>query len=400
MPTTERQTYLDWLRILSILGVLFYHAAMPFASHENWHLKNAQTSSLFEEITYFMHLVRMQLLFFISGTVSFYMMKNRTAGSFIALRVRRLLLPLAFGMLVIVPPQVYLERVSQGYRGGFWQFYHTVFNFAPYPKGNFSWHHLWFIAYLFLYDLLLAPLFAWLMRLRSNGRLQPLAHLAKGKWIYLLMLPSLLWYAWLSHAYPATNDVVHDGCYFVYWMLFLLAGFLCVVQPALLNSLQRNRRFSFMLAFGSTLLLNTLRWNHWQPWDHTTVWPHGFSTFALLALRPLVSWAWVFTAIGYGRQYLNKPLPVLPYLNQAVYPFYILHQTVIVVLAWYVLPLADGIFSKYLFIVAVSFFVTVCTYHVFIRPFAITRLLFGMKPGNKPAKPQQQRIAATEPVLV
>ncbi len=70
------------------------------------------------------------------------------------------------------------------YRYAYWQFYKTVFNFVPYPKGSFSWHHLWFIAYLFLYDLLFAPLFAWMASPKSIGFKNKLAALANGKWIY------------------------------------------------------------------------------------------------------------------------------------------------------------------------------------------------------------------------
>ncbi|HJP64420.1 MAG TPA: acyltransferase family protein, partial [Mucilaginibacter sp.] len=117
METTQRQTYLDWLRILSILGVLFFHSAMPFDTDDWWHIKNKETSDLMTEVVFFMHLVRMPLLFFISGTVSYYMMQKRSSLSFIGLRFRRLLIPLLVGMFFIVPPQIYMERVANGYKG-------------------------------------------------------------------------------------------------------------------------------------------------------------------------------------------------------------------------------------------------------------------------------------------
>jgi glucan biosynthesis protein C len=79
METTQRQTYLDWLRIISIAGVLFFHSGMPYAADEWWHIRNHDTSALMAQSNYFMHLVRMPLLFFISGTVSFYMMQRRSA---------------------------------------------------------------------------------------------------------------------------------------------------------------------------------------------------------------------------------------------------------------------------------------------------------------------------------
>jgi glucans biosynthesis protein C len=228
METSQRQTYLDWLRIFSIVGVLFFHSAMPYVAENSWHIKNHDTSYLMMESNLFLHLFRMPLLFFISGTVSYFMMQRRSSLNFIGLRFRRLFIPVLFGMLVIVPPQIYMEWLDKGYTGTFWGFYKTVFNFVPYPKGSFSWHHLWFIVYLFIYDILFAPLFAWMASPKSVALKAKLALLANGKWIYLIMLPGIIWYALLAQNHPETNDLVHDGVYFVYWLFFLLAGFICI----------------------------------------------------------------------------------------------------------------------------------------------------------------------------
>src|ERR1700744_5113184 len=266
METSQRQTYLDWLRIISILGVLFFHSAMPYAADMDWHIKNRETSNLMMESNMFLHLFRMPLLFFISGTVSYYMMQRRSTLSFIGLRFRRLFIPLLVGMFFIVPPQIYMERLTQGYKGSFLDWYPSVFNFVPYPKGgSFSWHHLWFIAYLFLYDLIFAPLFAWMISPKGYGFKEKLAVIANGKWVYILMLPGIVWYALLAEKYPETNDLIHDGCYFVYWLFFLLAGFTCITQPKLMDSLERNRRFALTIGFLSLVLLNYLRWNKVEP---------------------------------------------------------------------------------------------------------------------------------------
>jgi glucan biosynthesis protein C len=384
METTQRQTYLDWLRILSIVGVLFFHSAMPYVSEDWWHIKNHETSNLLMESNHFMHLFRMPLLFFISGTVSYFMMQRRSSLSFIGLRFRRLFIPLLVGMFFIVPPQIYMERLNNGYTGGMWSFYKTVFNFVPYPKGSFSWHHLWFIAYLFIYDILFAPLFAWMASPKSIILKQKLAMLARGKWIYLLMLPGIIWYTLLGFKYPETNDLVHDGCYFIYWLFFLLAGFICITQPLLMDSLERNRRFALTIGFLSLLFLNVLRWNQIEP-GHPQ-WPFQGDRFAeiFLVLRALVGWSWVLALVGYGKKYLNRRHRVLDYLNQAVYPFYILHQTVIVILAYYIVQTKnESILSKYIYTVGITFFITVGIYHLLIRPYNLTRFLFGMKPKSK-----------------
>ncbi|MGZ3873950.1 MAG: acyltransferase family protein [Mucilaginibacter sp.] len=391
METTQRQTYLDWLRILSIAGVLFFHSAMPYVAEDNWHIKNAETSNLMMESNMFLHLFRMPLLFFISGTVSFYMMQRRTALSFIGLRFRRLFIPLLVGMFVIVPPQISMERLNHGFTGSYWQFYKTVFNFVPYPSGSFSWHHLWFIAYLFVYDILFAPLFGWLVSPKSRAFKTRLAALAKGKWVYALMLPGIAWYTLLSRNMPETNDLVHDGCYFVYWLLFLLAGFVCILQPALMDSLERSRRFALTIGFVALVFIDYLRWNKIEPGHSEWSFQHEVFTYAFTALRPIIAWGWVLAIVGYGKHYFNRTHRVLNYLNQAVYPFYILHQTVIVLLVYYIVKLPnESILSKYIYTVGITFFITVLTYHLLIRPFAFMRFLFGMKPKEKPVQVEGQ----------
>jgi len=387
MESTARQTYLDWLRIISIFGVLFFHSAMPYAADMDWHIKNTQTSNLMMESNLFLHLFRMPLLFFISGTVSYYMMQRRSTLSFIGIRFRRLFIPLLVGMFLIVPPQIYMERLAHGYKGNFLDWYPTVFNFVPYPKGSLSWHHLWFIAYLFLYDLLFAPLFAWLVSPKNDIFKQKLSWLANSKRVYLLMLPGIVWFTLLSNKLPETNDLLHDGCFFVYWLLFLLAGFICILQPKLMDSLEHNRQFALTIGFLSLLAWEVMRWNKVEP-GHIR-WPFQNENYDYLftVLRPIIAWGWVLAMVGYGKHYLNKKHAVLNYLNQAVYPFYILHQTVIVLIVYYIVQVPnESILSKYIYTVGITFFVTVLVFHLLIRPFALTRFLFGMKPKEKPER--------------
>lgn len=109
-----------------------------------------------------------------------------------------------------------------------------------------------------------------------------------------------------------------------------------------------------------------------------------------IALRPVIAWGWVLALVGYGKHYLNRKHVILNYLNQAVYPFYVLHQTVIVLVVYYIVQTQnESILSKYIYTVGITFFVSVLTYHLFIRPYAIMRFLFGMKPLDKP-KPEIQ----------
>lgn len=396
---TSRQAYLDWLRIMAITGVLVFHSAMAFVSEWEWHIKNKETSNLLLEFNFWLSRFRMPLLFFISGTVCYFMLKKKSGWSFVGLRFRRLFIPLLVGMLVIVPPQVYMERLTQGFAGNYADFYPTIFTTGPYPQGNLSWHHLWFILYLFIYDVLFTPLFVWLLSDKGKGFLQKLNWLASGKKIYLLIIPSVVWYSCMALDHPGTNNLLDDWNNIVYWPLFLLAGFICIANPLFMDSLERNRRFSLALAFLSFITINYIRWNDVEPWDIITGWRGDWRTYGFLALFPITAWAWIFTAIGYGKRYLNKPHRSLDYVNQAVYPFYILHQTVIVILVYYVVQVEETIISKYLFVVVLSFIISMIILHVFIRPFSAMRFLFGMKPKEKTKAAKPEKAATVETVV-
>jgi peptidoglycan/LPS O-acetylase OafA/YrhL len=224
--------------------------------------------------------------------------------------------------------------------------------------------------------------------------MQRLAILAKGKGVYLLALPGVIVYTSLSIQFPQTNDLIHDWSRLPYWFLFLLAGFVCIAYHPFVDSLERNRRFSLLIAFISLIAINYFRWNNKQPWDTIQDWENNWKTYAFLALYPVTAWFWVLAIIGYGKKYLNRSHKALKYINEAVYPFYILHQTIIVILAYYVVQVSDSILSKYLFIVIVTFALSVIIYHLVIRPNNLLRYLFGMTPGKKRKVPGQVSITA------
>lgn len=384
MTVRSREAYLDWLRMGAIIGVLFFHCAMPFVAEWDWHIKNKETSSLLLECNFFLSRFRMPLLFFIAGGVASKVLERNSTVQYIVLRFRRLVIPLLAGMLLMVPLQVYLERANQGFRGSFFDFYPRIFTSGVYPKGNLSWHHLWFIAYLFLYDLTLAPLFSWW---QQKGSKWPLFQwLTAGCRVYLIMMPSVVYFSLMVLRFPQTNDLVHDGCWLVYWLLFMVAGFVCIYFQALSESLQRNRRLSLRFALFTFMLITYCRWNHMEPDGLGPGWKTDFRTYLYFSLYAMTAWFWVFTLIGYGRQYLNRTRDCLSYINGALYPFYILHQTVIVVLAYYVVGTSDTLFVKFCFLLIFTVGITMSIYHLWIRPFAFIALLFGTRPAAKVKK--------------
>lgn len=383
MKLQDRQSYLDWLRMLAIIGVLFFHSGMPYVAEEGWHIKNKETSNILLEFNYWMSRFRMPLLFFVSGAITYFILKRKTGWQFVGIRFKRLIIPLIFGMLIIVPPQIYMERITQGFRGSYLDFYPSIFEGKPYPSGNTSWHHLWFILYLFIYNLIAAPLFVWLLSERGKKWSEKIHWLGKGKWIYLIMLPGVIWFTAFVLRYNQTNDLMHDYTFFPYWFFFLLAGFICITNQPLIESLRQNRRISLLMATLTFVAINYFRWNQLDPWDTISNYENDWRTYAVLALRASTAWFWVFALIGYGKEYLNKKHRILNYINEAVYPFYILHQTIIVILAFYFVQTTDTISTKYTATIFTTFFLSMLIYHLFIRPYNITRFLFGMAPIRK-----------------
>jgi glucans biosynthesis protein C len=374
---TDRRHDLDWLRFIAILILLFFHTGMLF-NIWGWHIKNNETSPGFTYWMIWLHQWRMPLLLFISGAGTYIALGRRTPGQYARERFKRLFIPLAFGMFVIVPPQIYFEHINE--YEGYADFYRTVFNFVPYPQGSFSWHHLWFILYLFLYSLIALP---FLVFLRSPRSLAFREH--SGKFLSspagILLVPSVLILLTQIVLRPyfesQTHALLDDWAYFVFYLCFFLFGMICYSNRNLWESIGQNRKHLLVAAIFS-LILFYLTFFHFQkviqlPWSIDTV----DTIFNVSAI--FVSWFCVITVIGYGQYYLNKPHPWLRHVNEGTYPFYILHQTVIIALGYYICQLPWSISAKFWTVILLTLVSCLTIYFLLIRPFRIMRLLFGMK---------------------
>ena len=164
MEQTLRRYDIDWLRVIAIVLVLYFHTGMAFIAEWDWHIQNEERSYLILEINFFLRQFRMPLLFLISGVGSWFAFRKRRIWQYIRERNTRLMIPFIFAMLVIVPPQVYIERIFKGEDyASFFHFYPTIFTTGPYPDGNLSWHHMWFVLYLFIYSTFAAPVFFFIL---------------------------------------------------------------------------------------------------------------------------------------------------------------------------------------------------------------------------------------------
>lgn len=371
-----RRYDLDWLRFIAIVILLFFHTGMWF-NEWGWHVKNYETSVTFQYWMIWSHFFRMPLLLFISGAGTFMALGKRTPKKFAGERFRRLFIPLVFGMFVIVPPQIYFEHIKE--YSSYWDFYKTVFNFVTYPEGSFSWHHLWFILYLFLYSLLALPLLNFLRSAKSEYFKNVIIKFFTNP-LGILLIPSvfiLVTQILLRPYFPEeTHDLTHDWAFFIYYFIFFLMGILAYSIPNLWQAIGTNRKY-LLLAMIISLIPFYICYFYFRdliilPWTNDTV----ETIFDVTSI--FVSWFTVITIIAYGQHYLNKPHPWLSKINEGLYPFYILHQTVIIAIGYYICQLDWSISAKYWAISLLTIAFCVALYLTLIQTNKVMRFLFGM----------------------
>jgi cbb3-type cytochrome oxidase subunit 3 len=382
---TQRRHDLDWLRVIAFGVLIYFHAAVAFLPQGIPMTINDTASIPLELMVVFFSQWRLALLFFVSGCGVHFALRKRDRSSFFRERSVRLLVPLLVGIILIVPPIVYLEKQFIGeFAGTFVEFYPQFFSNGIYPSGNLSWHHFWFIAYLYLFCVCGWPALRWLKGARGQAAVSSWVK----KWlspggIYLLILPLILIELPLRALFPGFRDLIHDWASIFHWFIIFLAGYAFANFPALLESANRHKWFSLGLAAITSLLLIIL---YWQPHSNglSPVFNGQISIphyVLFVILRMITVWAWILSCVGIAAYCLNRPSATLRYLNQAVYPFYCIHLLVLVGIEVWVLPLDWSIVAKYLSITSLAIVITLLAYELIRRAFVL-RLMFGLKPNN------------------
>jgi glucans biosynthesis protein C len=366
----ERRYDIDWLRVLAIVTVFLFHCAR-FFNFEDWHVKNNQTSLGMSIFDSFIVLWIMPLFFILSGMSSYYSLNFRSGGQFFLSKVKRLIIPLIFGIFILVPPQVYIERISHSqFDGSFISFYPHYFDGFYGFGGNFAWMglHLWYLLFLFIFSLLTLPLFLYL-RKRQNFASKLASFFNKPATIFLPVMLLALLEALVSLQPNGIGIKAFGGWSLVLYLVFFIYGYFMANDPKFKLSMEKNRFIS--LVFG--IILSILLITSWYS-SHF----HWIDKHLGYLLRTFSSWAWIITILGFGSKHLNFNNKILRYTNESVLPFYILHQSVIVTIGFYVAGWNIGIPLKYLIISTSSFAVIAILYELVIRRVNLFRFLFGM----------------------
>ena len=373
-----RRYDIDALRVIVFGLLIFYHVGMFFVSWE-WHIKNSVIYEWVELPMLFVNQWRLSLLFVISGMGTYFNISKRNGWGFTKERFVRLFIPLLVGMFFIVPPQVYIERLDTGqFIGSYLAFWPSKLFIGSYPTGNLSWHHLWFLPYLWIFSLILIPAFLYLRNHPQAWIINRVKRLATHKFgLFVFAIPLICWELLLRPHFPSTHALFGDWYNIAnYCTLFFYGFLLMTLKEALWENVTKNRRLYLFTGIIAFILLLFIGSNIKRS-------PSELFTIIVRIIVAINELAWMLALIGYAATYLNKPGKTLKYANEAVYPFYILHQTVIIILGYYLKNVEMGLAAKFSIMVIGTFGISWLIYEFGIRRYAWIRPLFGMKRKEK-----------------
>ena len=385
--TDNRRYDLDWLRTLAFGLLILYHIGMYYVADWGWHIKSDSTSTVLQNLMILTNPWRMSLLFFISAMALALAQQRSRRLSLFSLRSNRLLIPLLTGMFIVVVPQVYFEALAQqliepGFISFWWQYINPNTTLLPEhhsPIGLLTWNHLWFLPYLWCYSaivLLAAPLLNTLA-----GRLQ----LLPGR-IVLLLAMALLICAWyfLRQAYPSSHALLDDWYNHAKYFGVFIAGYLFALQGNWWRSVIVFRRWFLLAAIVCYSLIIADRNGLFDSL------PAGFGEsvsgrLLVGVVLALNHWGWILALLGYAGRYLNRPAnawdkqgKLLHYANNAILPWYMLHQTLIIVFAVWLKALALPVAVEASLLIVLTCVGCWAGYEL-VKRFWLSRWLFGLK---------------------
>jgi surface polysaccharide O-acyltransferase-like enzyme len=380
MSEGTRRYDIDWLRVIAMSGIFLLHTMHLFDEGTDWHLRNADTSTLVLILRGLIDIWAVPTFFVLSGAGAWFALKRRTGSRFLAERVQRLLVPLySVGLFAIVLPQIYFDAFTNGYRGSFGVVIARSLGsvgFDPSWPGlaTFFPGHLWFLQFLFLVSVVVIPVLL-LLRSARGGRLitQVAGWCDHRGGIFLLIVPIAL----VRVALMGFIRGQFTWATFVFFAVLFVIGYMLVADDRFRASITRNRWIALVLgilSFGAQgfLMLTQGYDMFYEPFSGIFV--------VYQVILSIGIWGFIVFLMGITAKRLNRPSPALAYANEAVLPFYLFHQTVILGIGWFVIRWNMGIWPKLIIVTVTSFAATLLLYDVFVRHSNVMRFFFGMRP--------------------
>jgi hypothetical protein len=371
----ERRVDLDWVRIGAFALLIFYHVGMLYVSW-GFHIKSAHRITALEPLMLVLNPWRLSLLFLVSGIATRFMLRKYQIAPLLRSRTVRLLVPLIFGMLVIVPPQAYDQIVEAlGYPDGFFDFYLTHYlafskQFCPNPCIVLpTWNHLWFVVYLWVYTMALGAVVLVTPSLVSWSE-RSLAPVMSGAG--LLVVPSLAFAAYrffLLPNFPSTHALFGDGYNHALFASVFLIGFLLAHSANFWQAVERQRWIALSVAVVLYAIFISQR----------SVRDGGVPLrVAAVIAYGCYQWLCMVAVLGFARRWLNRDSGVRRYLTDAIFPYYIVHQTAIIMIAHALQGSGLSAGAEASVVIGGTAIACIATYEI-VRRFAWLRPLFGLK---------------------
>lgn len=348
-----RKHYIDNLRNLTILLLFSVHTFMIWNNFGSrfyiWQGENKILSTLIVLVNPWF----MPLLFALAGMSARYALEKRTNKEFMIQRVNKLLIPFITGLIFLVPLQTwYARKFVDNYESGIldnWKYFFTHFtDFSGYD-GAFTPGHLWFILFLFLISIIALILFCFMPyeKLVSGVEKMPIFG------VVLLFIP-----IWLM--YYCGN---FGGFSIGKSLALYLIGYYVLSNDLILEKLERNIKWLLPVCLFGTIV--------------SVVMYYMLSFYGDLWVN-FIGWISILVLLVEGKSFLNRRTSFTEYFNQASYPIYILHQSILVALAYYVVQIIDELLVQVFCICVGSFLLTLLAYHL-IRLLPGVRKMIGIK---------------------
>jgi glucan biosynthesis protein C len=394
--STERSGrlhYLDWLQVLAILGVFLFHAVHPFDDLVDWHIKNAEKSALATFYTGFFNLWGMPFFFLMAGATSWFSLRRRSPGRYVRERVTRLLIPFIIGSIVLTPIQAYYEFTHKGWwEGGSIvefifsaearSYFYTEYNSISFNPGIFGdlGYHLWFVGFLFAYALIALPLFTWLNGDSGKRFVASFAQLAKWRGgLLMFTIPLIL----IGYFFQPFLSSYTGWASFSFMLIFFISGYILIADKRFLGAIRRDRWLHLILGIACTLFFFSVAAGV-PVWDWLVA-PGTLAFYISWTAWGINSWCWTMVMIFFGMRYLDTTNKWLRYGREASYPFFFVHQPVIIFVAFYAVGWEIALLIKLLVVVIGSFALSLGLYELLVRRINPVRALFGMKSRERRA---------------
>lgn len=368
-----RRYGLDWLRVIVVFLLFPFHTARIFDKWEPNYIKDA-TSEFSSWLVASLGFWFMALLFVIAGYSAYSALRKRSPREYMDERIKRLLIPLVMGIVLIVPVQGFVASLQhEGFTGGYFEYlgrFFTDFSDISGYTGGFTPAHLWFILYLFIISACLLPL---LIKLKNKpSRISDAWLLAPAFFVMTV-----------AEAVPGIG-----GKNIVFYAVLFLYGFLIARSDTAMETI---RRLRFAALAGALVLCPLYLFA-----ASSLGWPDGINPLAagIALLRNLSVWLIIIALMGIADTYLRKPSPVLSYLNLASFPVYVLHQSVMMIIAYYVVAMDLSPAAKFIAIMLASLAACLALYEL-CRRLSPTRFILGIKKGRFGVSHQSNDPAAT-----